>query len=161
MPAQDMAAAIDAREEGHSAIALLTWASAIFVALTAAHYALTISWSGAIPRDATTLVVGRDFLNFWEYGRAAWTDDPSRFYDPRLYRDALTALLGPDYPGQNWSYPPSIMLIAAPFGRLPYLAALAIWTVLGLAMFVWALLRTVDERRLLLPICCRRPWRSA
>ena len=55
-----------------SAIRLLTWASAIFAALTAAYYVGTISWAGAFPRDATTLVVGRDFLNFWMYGRAAW-----------------------------------------------------------------------------------------
>lgn len=147
-----MAAATDAREEGRSAVALLTWASAIFVALTALHYVWTLSWSGAIPRDATTLVVGRDFLNFWMYGRAAWSADPSRYYDPGIYRDALTVLLGPDYPGQNWSYPPSIMLIAAPFGRLPYLAALGVWIALGLGVFVWALRRTVDERRLLPPI---------
>jgi hypothetical protein len=147
-----MAAATDAREEGGSAITLLTWASAIFLGLTALHYVWTISWPRNIPRDATTLVVGRDFLNFWMYGRAAWSADPSRYYDPQIYRDALTILLGPDYPGQNWSYPPSLMLIAAPFGRLPYLAALGIWTVLGLVVFVWAVLRTVDERRLLLPV---------
>jgi hypothetical protein len=147
-----MAAATDAREEGRSAIVLLTRASAIFVVLTAVHYVWTLSWPGAMPRDATTLVVGRDFLNFWMYGRAAWSADPGRYYDPQIYRDALTVLLGPDYPGQNWSYPPSIMLIAAPFGRLPYLVALGIWTVLGLAVFVWALLRSVDERRLLLPV---------
>jgi hypothetical protein len=86
------------------------------------------------------------------YGRAAWSADPSRYYDPQIYRDALTVLLGPDYPGQNWSYPPSIMLVAAPFGRLPYLFALAVWTALGLGVFVWTLLRTVNERPLLLPI---------
>jgi hypothetical protein len=146
------AAAADAREEDRSAIALLTWASALFVGLTALHYAWTISWSAPIPRDATTLVVGRDFLNFWMYGRAAWLPDPGRFYDPQLYRDALTALLGPDYPGQNWSYPPSIMLLAAPFGRLPYLAALGVWTVLGVGVFLWVAARAVDIRRVLLPI---------
>ncbi len=141
-----------AREEDRSAIALLTWASAIFAALTAIHYFCTISRVGPIPRDATTLVVGRDFLNFWMYGRAAWMPDPSRFYDPQVYRDALNALLGAGYPGQNWSYPPSIMLLAAPFGRLPYLPALVCWTVIGLAVFLWVASRRSDQRRLLIPI---------
>ena len=121
-----------ARETDRSAIRLLTWASAIFAALTAAYYLATISWAGAFPRDATTLVVGRDFLNFWMYGGAAWMADPSQFYDPRLYQHALSALLGAHYPGQNWSYPPSIMLVAAPFGRMPYLPALLCWTILSL-----------------------------
>ena len=120
--------------------------------LTAAYFVGTISWPGAFPRDATTLVVGRDFLNFWMYGRAAWITDPGQFYDPRVYQHALDGLLGANYPGQNWSYPPSIMLIAAPFGRMAYLPALLCWTILSLAIFVWAVGRQLDERRLFIPI---------
>lgn len=141
-----------APETDRSAIRLLTWASAIFAALTAAYYLGTISWSGAFPRDATTLVVGRDFLNFWMYGRAAWMADPSQFYDPRVYQHTLGVMLGAHYPGQNWSYPPSIMLVAAPFGRVPYLPALLCWTILSLVIFVWVVGRQLDERRLLIPI---------
>jgi hypothetical protein len=44
-------------------------------------YLVTVDWQGTIPRDATTLAVGRDFLNFWMYGRAAVGPDPGRFYD--------------------------------------------------------------------------------
>ncbi len=141
-----------AREMDRSAIRLLTWASAIFAVLTAAYFVGTISWAGAFPRDATTLIVGRDFLNFWMYGRAAWITDPGQFYDPRVYQHALDGLLGANYPGQNWSYPPSIMLIAAPFGRVAYLPALLCWTILSLAIFVWAVGRQLDERRLFIPI---------
>jgi hypothetical protein len=74
------------RQEHLGALRLLIGASAGFVVLTAALYAWMISWAGPFPRDGSTLVVGRDFLNFWMYGRAAWTPDPSRFYDPLLYR---------------------------------------------------------------------------
>jgi hypothetical protein len=137
---------------GRQAIRVLTIASAIFAALTAIAYVWKISWIGPIPRDATSLVVGRDFLNFWMYGREAWLADPSRFYDPLIYNDMLTAFLGPDYPGQNWSYPPSIMLIAAPFGRLSYFAALATWTALGLGVFVWIARQRIGNHRLLIPI---------
>jgi hypothetical protein len=113
-----------------------------------------MTWAWPFPRDASTLVVGRDFLNFWMYGRAAWLPDPSRFYDPHLYNDALAALLGPDYPGQNWSYPPTIMLFAAPFGRLGYVAALACWIGLGFAIFIAVARRRLGERHLLIPILC-------
>jgi hypothetical protein len=102
------------------ALRLLIGASAIFVVLTAGLYAWTLSWAGLFPRDGPTLIVGRDFLNFWMYGRAARTADPSRFYDPLAYRDALAALLGP-----------AELVLSAErhagrraFGRLPYLAAL-------------------------------------
>lgn len=143
---------VQARDESRDTIRILVFASALFAGLAAIGYLWTISWVEPIPHDATSLVVGRDFLNFWMYGRAAWLPDPSRFYDAHIYNAALTALLGADYPGQNWSYPPSIMLIAAPFGRLSYFAALLCWTVLGIGVFVWVSVRRIGDRRLLIPI---------
>jgi hypothetical protein len=141
-----------AAREGRADVRVLTLAAVVFAALTTVAYVCTISWTHPIPRDATTLVVGRDFLNSWMYGRAAWLPDPSRFYDPRLYNDALSGLVGSDYPAQNWSYPPSIMLLTAPFGRLGYFPALLIWTVLGLGIFVWVARRRIGDYRLLVPI---------
>jgi hypothetical protein len=139
-PATGAAAAND-----NGAIRLLTVTGTAFALLTAAFYIWKMSFVPQFPRDASTLVVGRDFLNFWMYGRAAWEPDPSRFYDPHLYNDALAALLGPDYPGQNWSYPPSILMLAAPFGRIGYLPAVLCWTVLGLALFVWVMRRQIRD----------------
>jgi len=141
----------------NDAIRLLTITGTAFALLTAIFYVWKMSSSLPFPRDASTLVVGRDFLNFWMYGRAAWQSDPGQFYDPHVYNDALAALLGPAYPGQNWSYPPSIMLLAAPFGRIGYVPALLCWTFFGLALFVWILRRQVRERscgngRLLIPV---------
>lgn len=143
---------ISSRQPNHSNVRILTIASSIFVALTAIVYVWKIKWVAPIPHDATTLVVGRDFLNFWMYGRAAWGPDPRQFYDPRAYNAVLMALLGPDYPGQNWSYPPSVMLVAAPFGRLGYFPALLCWTVLGLGIFVVVMRRFTEDHRLLIPM---------
>jgi hypothetical protein len=67
-----------AQQQDHGALRLLIGASAVFVVLTAGLYAWTISWMWPFPRDGSTLVVGRDFLNFWMYGQTAWTPDPSR-----------------------------------------------------------------------------------
>ncbi len=145
-------AAVPQQEPG--TIRLLTITGAAFTVLTAVAYVWGIAWIPPIPRDPSSLVVGRDFLNFWMYGRAAWTPDPSRYYDPQLYNDTLAALLGPHYPGQNWSYPPSLFLLAAPFGRLSYFAALACWTVLGLAVFTWIAHRYLGDKRLLAPVLC-------
>src|SRR3954466_9510849 len=111
---------------------------------------VTASWHAEIPRDGTSLVVGRDFLNFWMYGRAATNADPSRFYDAAEYNRALQALLDAGYPGQNWSYPPSVFFLAAPFGQVGYLTALLLWTLLGAAIFFAVARRHVSDNRLLL-----------
>ena len=153
MTVLNAAAPVEVQPGDGGAIRLLTIAGAGFAALTAMFYVWKLSWTGQIPRDGSTLVIGRDFLNFWMYGRAAWLPEPSRFYDPHLYNDALAALLGPDYPRQNWSYPPTIMLLAAPFGRIGYFAALALWTVRGFRSSPrWR--AAACDRRLLIPILC-------
>jgi hypothetical protein len=125
--------------------------SALF-AIASVAYALTIDWRGTIPRDGTTLAVGRDFLNIWMYGRAAFSADPSLFYDLDAYHAAIRGLLGMELNGQNWSYPPSMLLLAAPFGQLTYLAALACWTLAGVAVFMAVATKHVRDWRILVPV---------
>ena len=139
-------------QEHRDAIRAFAYLGAFFFVAVAIAYVLTASWNHPIPRDGTTLVVGRDFLNFWMYGRAAATANPSQFYDALIYNRELTALLGAGYPGQNWSYPPSVMILAAPFGQLSYLTALLCWTVLGVVIFLWVARRHLTDPRLLVAL---------
>jgi arabinofuranan 3-O-arabinosyltransferase len=132
---------------------LLLTIAVLTLALYIPYYAATLTLTGGIPRDGTGLVVGRDFLNIWMYGRAAFGADPARYYDIPTYWHALEGVVGPRYPGQQWSYPPIMLLAAAPFGLLPYLAALTVWTMLGLAAFVAALRLWTRDWRLILPLC--------
>ncbi|HEY8947496.1 MAG TPA: glycosyltransferase family 87 protein [Rhizomicrobium sp.] len=101
-----------------------------FLAL-AAVYLWLLHGALPFPKDGSSLVVGRDFLNFWMYGRAALGHAAERFYDPNFYHHLLQGFLGANYPRQNWSYPPDIMLLAAPFGLIGYLPALLCWTIIG------------------------------
>jgi hypothetical protein len=142
----------DMKRETRDAIRALAILAAFFVVVAAGGYLYTMSWSAPFPRDGTSLVAGRDFLNFWMYGRAAPAADPSRFYDLAEYHRALEALLGSNYPGQNWSYPPSIFFIAAPFGQLSYLQALLVWTLAGGALFFVIGHRHVADNRLLISL---------
>ncbi len=103
--------------------------------------------AGGYPVDGQGYILGRDFLNFWHYGRAAWVDDPVRYYDPFFYNGVLDALIpGYDYPDQNWSYPPHYMLLAAPFGLVGYLLALALYTALGLFLYWRFVVRDFEGR---------------
>ena len=80
--------------------------------------------------------------------------DPGQWYDPLQYARALIPIVGADYPGQNWSYPPSMMLLMAPFGGLRYLPALAVWMLLSLAIFLPVAWRYLDDRRAMLAAMC-------
>ena len=142
----------DLQQENRETTRALAILAAFFVAVAAGGYLYTLSWSAPFPRDGTSLVVGRDFLNFWMYGRAAPTPDPGRFYDLAEYHRALAGLLGPDYPGQNWSYPPSIFFLAAPFGLLGYLHALLVWTLASGALFFAIARSRIADNRLLVAL---------
>src|ERR1700688_3932874 len=77
---------------------------------------------------------------------------PSRWYDAAAYQRELASLLGAGYPGQNWSYPPTVLLIAAPFGRLGYFPALLSWTLLGVAILLPVAARQLADRRVLIAL---------
>lgn len=145
---------IDRPKANRDALTACAVLGGFFLAIGAVAYLYTLAPRPLFPRDGTTLVVGRDFLNFWMYGRAAQLPDPGQWYDPHIYNDALAALLGAGYPGQNWSYPPTMMLLMAPFGALGYLPALALWSALGLAIFVPVIWRFLGDRRAAIAVLC-------
>jgi len=129
--------------------ALLVLGGALFV-LTIATYLATTDWARAFPRDKTTLVLGRDFLNLWMYGRALFEGgEPARFYDVATYNDALAQMLGAGYPGQNWPNPPTALVVMAPFGLLNYFPALMAWALVSFLSFYLAGRRDVVDLRTL------------
>jgi Glycosyltransferase family 87 len=128
--------------------ALLLLGGALFL-LTIVSYLLTTNWTGAFPRDNVTLVLGRDFLNLWMYGVAAFEPDSARYYDLATYNAELAKMLGSDYPGQNWPNPPTALVVMAPFGVLNYFPALLAWfSVSGLAFFLAGRREVSDLRTL-------------
>lgn len=128
--------------------ALLLLGGALFM-LTLLTYFCTTSWTWPFPRDKATLVLGRDFLNLWMYGRAVGDVDPARFYDIAIYNGELAKLLGAGYPGQNWPNPPTALVVMAPFGLLAYFPALIAWFAIGFLAFYLAGRREVSDARIL------------
>jgi hypothetical protein len=121
----------------------------MLLALTLLTYFCTTHWAWPFPRDKATLVLGRDFLNLWMYGRAALEADPARYYDIVTYNDELARLVGPGYPGQNWPNPPTALVVMAPFGLLAYFPALAAWFAVGALAFCLAGRREISDLRAL------------
>jgi alpha-1,2-mannosyltransferase len=78
--------------------------------------------------------IGRDFVNIWHGGGEAARHGAKAVYDREAYRATLKEAV--DVKGiYAFSYPPHMLILAAPFGLLSYPAALAVWTLGGLAFF--------------------------
>src|SRR4030088_2803806 len=138
----------DAPENAEFLRALLLLGAALS-SLTLLTYFCTTSWTLPFPRDKATLVLGRDFLNLWMYGRAVLDIDPARFYDIATYNGELALLIGPGYPGQNWPNPPTALVVMAPFGLLAYFPALIAWFAIGILAFYLAGRRELSDARIL------------
>lgn len=95
---------------------------------------------------------GSDFVNVWGAPRIAQAE-PSLLTAPEAYNDRLGALYGVAIAPHQWSYPPHSLLFFAPFGQMGYLAALFVWSLLGLGLYLW-----VASRGLVLPM---RGWALA
>jgi len=96
---------------------------------------VNLAWDFLDPRKF--FVIGRDFSNLQAAGWLADHGRSSCVFDVDCFRMALLDHIGL-LSLQNYSYPPHALFIAAPFGLLPYPAALALWTLLGIAFFAWA-----------------------
>ncbi len=90
--------------------------------------------------------LGIDFLPLWTAGRMAWAH-PERVYDFAAVSHAQDWLL----PHLKWPrpyiYPPTTLLLLAPFGCLPFWPALTAWVALGLGVFLYAGARLAQRNR--------------
>jgi alpha-1,2-mannosyltransferase len=90
-----------------------------------------------------------DFFALWSYGRIAGTHSAAEIYDFATLHDRQVGL-GMEPAAKNpFPYPPTFLLLLAPLGRLPYLAAYLLWMAGTVALFVWAVIATCSR----LPLC--------
>lgn len=91
-----------------------------------------------------------DFTNLWYGGRLALEGRIDTLFDVDDYREGLRALFAPYIEDSEWSYPPTLLLIAVPLALLPLYTAYFVWSVGTLAFL------TVLLRRAGLPLlaCC-------
>jgi alpha-1,2-mannosyltransferase len=112
-------------------VGLLVWPVVLWLASQFFTHDLTVGQG--IHINGSTLV-GRDFVNVWEGGRLAGRGDVATVYDRPAYRTVLKDDV--DIEGiYAFSYPPHMLAMTVPFGQFSYAAALALWTLAGLALF--------------------------
>ena len=127
------------RPEG-LALAFVLWSSAIWVVAT----------SGPLDRFGT--LKGTDFSQFYVSARLVATGRAAALYDWSAYTHELaTQVPGPEGLLYLPVYPPTLALLLAPLGALPYLPALVVWTVISAGVYLaagaWLIARGPGLRR--------------
>ncbi|MGV1767092.1 glycosyltransferase family 87 protein [Rhizobium rhizogenes] len=84
-----------------------------------------------------------DFTNLWAGTLMALKGNVAHLFDVEAYRQELRVLLSPLLPNQEWSYPPSMLLIGIPFAGLPIFAAYLFWT-LGTLFLLFLATKSLD-----------------
>lgn len=69
-----------------------------------------------------------DFSNLWAGTRMALDGNVGALFDVEAYRAALRSMFSSNLLDQEWSYPPSILLLGTPLALLPVLPAYLVWT---------------------------------
>ena len=118
------------------------WAGVGF--LTAAvMYGLALS-------GASDIVIGGDFIAFQTAAKAALSGDAVSLYD-RVQFQVMMAEAFPHHEEANlsWQYPPSYLLLAAPFALPPYLLAYGIWSTGTAALFFLTIRKQIGDRLIL------------
>jgi hypothetical protein len=128
---------------------LRLWALAFLLGFAVAIVTLFATAHGNSDYDGRPL--GSDFSNVYAAGRAALHGDATLPFDPVRQAAAERAIFGSKTPFYGWHYPPYFLLIAAPLAALPYLAALAVWQIATLLLYLgalWLLLRNGPSPKL-------------
>src|SRR3984893_5816767 len=80
-----------------------------------------------------------DFCWIWVSGKLAPSSNPALVYDPAAFTSALNTFLGTDVCRfLHFSYPPTVLFFAYPFGLLPYMPAFAVWIVATIVLYLVA-----------------------
>ena len=82
---------------------------------------------------------GDDFINFWSGPYLAWHHRAAEIYNFLAFHTFEQSIVGNDLQNYHYSYPPTLLVLMAPFAFVPYLPGLAIWLVAGWYAFYRAL----------------------
>jgi alpha-1,2-mannosyltransferase len=128
-----------------------TWCSILAVMTVLSVLVLLATSHGNA--DMSGKPIGTDFISFWTASRFALDGHPDAVYQPVLHQAAEYAMfprLAPGYAA--FFYPPTFLLLCLPLAFLPYLPALAVWLVAGLAVLVAGLRRILPQHWAILPM---------
>jgi len=135
-------------------IAEVSWPARAWAVVRLAILAAGVGWLGHLGwKDAHALLriqpLGIDFMPMWAAGGLAFAH-PQRVYDAYGLTLALRPLLAHFHGLRPFVYPPTALLLLAPFALAPFAVANALWTGAGAALIFGA--AAAGLRTLRLPV---------
>jgi len=110
-------------------------ALAVLVASAAALVFLIATSNGL--NDYQGRPIGTDFSAVYAAGALALDGEPAAVFDIAAHFAREKAIFGSGAEYYGWLYPPFLLLIAAALAMLPYGAALLVWQLSTLALYLW------------------------
>jgi alpha-1,2-mannosyltransferase len=95
--------------------------------------------------------LGTDFSNVYAAGKYVLEGKPDAPFSPQLQYEKEQSIFGADTPFYGWHYPPVFLALAAALAFLPYLAALALWQLATLVLYLWNVVAIMRDSRAYLP----------
>jgi alpha-1,2-mannosyltransferase len=95
--------------------------------------------------------LGTDFSNVYAAGKYVLEGKPAAPFSPQLQYEKEQSIFGADTPFYSWLYPPVFLALAAALALLPYFAALVVWQLATLSLYLWNVLAIVRDPRAFLP----------
>ncbi|HXM30802.1 MAG TPA: glycosyltransferase family 87 protein [Xanthobacteraceae bacterium] len=95
--------------------------------------------------------LGTDFSNVYAAGKYVLEGKPDAPFSPPRQYEKEQSIFGADTPFYGWHYPPVFLALAALLALLPYFAALALWQLATLALYLWNVLAITRDPRAFLP----------
>ncbi|GAC1551764.1 MAG: glycosyltransferase family 87 protein [Beijerinckiaceae bacterium] len=92
--------------------------------------------------------LGADFAQVWIAGTEVLAGHPEAPFDPQTHFAAQQAFFGPATDVYGWHYPPYFLALAALLALLPYAAALAVWQLTTLPLYLAGILAALQGRGL-------------
>ncbi len=113
-------------------------------------FAAVVIWNFYWPVDSmfdvTGYPLGRDFANVWSAPQIAAHAGAAALFDFSFYQQQVARLFRPTIAPLMWSYPPNMLLLVWPFGRMPYWVAFAVWTLAGSCLYAAIVLARVPRQ---------------
>jgi len=94
------------------------------------------------PRDKP---LGYDFITFWAGSWLTLHDNPATVFDPATILSAERIAVPANEKLFLWHYPPTFLLVVAPFALVPYLLAYLMWSTGTLALFALTVRRMAPQ----------------
>jgi len=95
--------------------------------------------------------LGTDFSNVYAAGKYVLEGRPAAPFSPPLQYEKEQSIFGADTPFYGWHYPPVFLTLAAALALLPYFAALALWQLATLPLYLWNVVGIARDNRAFLP----------